>query len=1054
LLNLRSGSVSSAFSAFRVSEWSVRRKVVAVLAIPVVLATVFGGLRVSSELSSASDYSATRQHATVLDPAVAYLAAAERLALPSALAKQMGDGHTTPAQQFDSASTALKRAAAFATLTPSQTALVAIITKSGTELRTGSGTGITATAPVQLSDIERATTDLVDSTLNTSGTPDPRVQALIQSLNGELSLAKQQLLIQSSDQQSSLLGSVWLAAEVGVEGSALENLRVSVRGNPRVAHLITVNGTRLGEATTSKVKDLAATPNNFATYDTLNAHLLDKIHELIGQRAADSKTRALTDTGIILGALLASLLLALMMARALINPLRKVRNGALDVANVQLPETVSRIRKGQEPAELMPIPVHSREELGQLARAVDDMHRQAVTLATGEAQLRTQVGAMFVTLSRRNTTLVNQQLALIESLEQDEEDPQRLEQLFSLDHLATRMRRTAESLVILGGTQGRTASFEELSVSDVIHAAVSEVQDYQRVRIDAAPERRISGRAASDVVHLLAELIDNALSYSPPGSPVTIQAAEENGRVEIEIIDTGLGMAGDALAQANESLKQGGEVTVDTARRMGLFVVSRLAEEHGLKVKLRRNPLGGGIVASIVLPTDVLASEQPVSHMSLMDAPQVTDAPAPVIEDEPDEDYDPYLERIEEAIAAVTGLPRRRPGLNVAAEQREEAPAAPVSMFEASPELAAAFEPMALPGHDDEVAPVDALDDVAPDETLDESTAEVAPDETEREPIALPASMDDVDDDDDDDDDYETLAEVVTPDFGAELVAEHDESTDDDAESDGVEDSELDTGEVAELDTGEVAELDTTDETDDEAATDDETEAEDEDEPWAAEPVAELSFDDDAEDAEDDEPAEHAVVASVTVLPDAAEVQPDIQPEIQPADVPLPPVAMAGAQEALAVGGPSTLATEAPVRLSIRRPLSAAPAAAALEGDLVPDQNEPPETPIFGQLRSNWLNDEPQRPWTDNEVERGWEAASEAESSDEESRTPTGLPVRRPGGRLVPGGLASEPAAIARDPEAIRNRLAAHSAGVSRGRAAAAAQPLTDDYAHEETGPA
>ena len=98
--------------------------------------------------------------------------------------------------------------------------------------------------------------------------------------------------------------------------------------------------------------------------------------------------------------------------------------------------------------------MHTEEELGQLARAVDDMHRQAVTLATGEAQLRSQVGAMFVTLSRRNTTLVNQQLALIESLEQDEEDPQRLEQLFSLDHLATRMRRTAESLVILGGTAG------------------------------------------------------------------------------------------------------------------------------------------------------------------------------------------------------------------------------------------------------------------------------------------------------------------------------------------------------------------------------------------------------------------------------------------------------------------------------------------------------------------------------------------------------------------------------------------------------------------------
>ncbi len=311
---------------------------------------------------------------------------------------------------------------------------------------------------------------------------------------------------------------------------------------------------------------------------------------------------------------------------------------------------------------------------------------------------------MFVTLSRRNTTLVNQQLALIESLEQDEEDPQRLEQLFSLDHLATRMRRTAESLVILGGTTGRTASFEELSVSDVIHAAVSEVQDYQRVRIDAAPDQMISGRAAADVVHLMAELIDNALSYSPPGSPVTIQAAEEDGRVEIEVIDSGLGMAGDALARANESLKSGGEVTIDTARRMGLFVVSRLAEEHGLKVKLRRNVNGGGIIASITLPADVLATDEPVEHVSILDAPEQVEAPAPVVEDEPDEEYDPYLERIEEAIAAVTGLPRRRPGF-VGHEPEPVADARGRGQHVRGARergLDAAMEPIALPGmHDD-----------------------------------------------------------------------------------------------------------------------------------------------------------------------------------------------------------------------------------------------------------------------------------------------------------------------------------------------------------------
>ena len=444
----------------------------------------------------------------------------------------------------------------------------------------------------------------------------------------------------------------------------------------------------------------------FAVYDGLDDHLLTKIQDQLASDASSAKSRALTDAAIILAALLASLILALFVARALIVPLRKVRAGALEVANERLPETVARIRSGKQPDEFTPIPVHSHEELGQLARAVDDMHKQAVNLATGEAQLRAQVGAMFVTLSRRNTTLVNQQLALIESLEQDEEDPQRLEQLFSLDHLATRMRRTAESLVILGGTEGRTASFEELSVSDVVHAAVSEVQDYQRVRIDAAPDRMIGGRAASDVVHLMAELIDNALSYSPPGSPVTIRATEEDTKVTIEIVDNGLGMAGDALAQANDSLKRGGEVTVDTARRMGLFVVSRLAEDHGLKVKLRRNSNGGGIIASITLPANVLASDGPVEHVSILDAPDEVEEPVtPVVDEEPEEEYDPYLERIEDAIAAVTGLPRRRPGQTpgVAAPV---APPAPVSMFEApaNPELPAAFEPTELPSREEAVA--------------------------------------------------------------------------------------------------------------------------------------------------------------------------------------------------------------------------------------------------------------------------------------------------------------------------------------------------------------
>ena len=152
-----------------------------------------------------------------------------------------------------------------------------------------------------------------------------------------------------------------------------------------------------------------------------------------------------------------------------------------------------------------------------------------------------------------------------------------------------------------------------------------------------------------------------------------------------------------------------------------------------------------------------------------------------------------------------------------------------------------------------------------------------------------------------------------------------------------------------------------------------------------------------------------------------------------------------------------TPVAESPIRLQIRRPLSAAPAATALEGDFVDDTEQSDDSTIFGELRSNWLSDEDEEreeAWTPSEADQGWNAAERAESADPDGTTRAGLPVRRPGGRLVPGGLSQDATKVVRDPEAIRNRLAAHAAGVSRGRAAAAAEPFTDDYAHEETGPA
>ena len=307
--------------------------------------------------------------------------------------------------------------------------------------------------------------------------------------------------------------------------------------------------------------------------------------------------------------LLAAIFLALMVSRMLLNPIRRVREGALEVANTRLPEMVAKIRAGDDPGEIIPIPVATHEEMGQLARAVDDMHRQAVHLASGEAKLRSQVGEMFSTLSRRNTSLINQQLGLIERLEKDEEDPNRLESLFRLDHLASRMRRTADSLMVLADAPTQTSDSDALALGDVFQAAMAGVQEYQRVQIESSPAEKVNGAAAADVVHLMTELVDNALAFSPPTAPVKISTKQAGDSTIVEISDGGLGIAQDVLNSLNEDLRSGGEVTVETARRMGLLVVSRIATRHGITVSLARNPRGG-TTATVLLPPALLRGRQ------------------------------------------------------------------------------------------------------------------------------------------------------------------------------------------------------------------------------------------------------------------------------------------------------------------------------------------------------------------------------------------------------------------------------------------------------------
>jgi signal transduction histidine kinase len=323
---------------------------------------------------------------------------------------------------------------------------------------------------------------------------------------------------------------------------------------------------------------------------------------------------------IVLILLLAVLVITVVVARSMILPLRRLRADALDVASRRLPEMVRRLSEtDQEPdsdiqvedIQVEPIGTGSTDEIGEVARAFDQVHGEAVRLATGEATLRANLNAMFVNLSRRSQTLIERQLGIIEGLEQTEQDETRLGSLFRLDHLATRMRRNSENLLVLAGHEAPRKWTRPVVLVDVLRAAVSEIEQYERITLSVQPGLVIAGRAASDVVHLAAELVENAATFSRKGTQVHVTGQRlTSGGVLIEVTDEGLGIPEQELAYANWRLDNPPVIDVAVSRRMGLFVVGRLAARHGIKVRLRR-ATSGGLSALIWVPDTVAETEEP-----------------------------------------------------------------------------------------------------------------------------------------------------------------------------------------------------------------------------------------------------------------------------------------------------------------------------------------------------------------------------------------------------------------------------------------------------------
>ena len=351
---------------------------------------------------------------------------------------------------------------------------------------------------------------------------------------------------------------------------------------------------------------LASVDATDATARQIIERTTNSVTSAVEDQAAAQRTAVIRDAAIVGGAMLLALLVVILVARSLVRPLRTLRDSALRVAHDDLAREIEHVRAGGEPPPVTPIAVHTSEEVGQVAHAVDELHEQAVLLAGDQSRLQLQVSDMFETLSRRSRSLVDQQLSLIDRLERNEEDPDRLESLFRLDHLAARMRRNGANLLVLAGARVPREQAEPVPVSAIINAAASEVEDYTRVVTATVPESEIVGAVAGDLVHLLAELLDNALRYSPPISQVRVSAVHTaNGGLVIEVSDIGLGMTESDLRVANTRLQSGGEVNPYTARHMGLFVVGRLAAQHGLVVRLRSTIAGepnSGTTAGVYVP--------------------------------------------------------------------------------------------------------------------------------------------------------------------------------------------------------------------------------------------------------------------------------------------------------------------------------------------------------------------------------------------------------------------------------------------------------------------
>ena len=311
---------------------------------------------------------------------------------------------------------------------------------------------------------------------------------------------------------------------------------------------------------------------------------------------------------------LLSLLVSVLVGRGLIVELLDLRNSALEVAGRRLPQAMRRLHAGQGvdiDAEA-PLRRLAGDELAQVSTALTAVQRAALKAASERAELLSGISGVYVSLARRSQVLLHRQLDLLDAMVRRQRDPAELHELYRVDYLATRMRRHSESLLILSGIAPGRGWRDPIPLSDILRAAVAEIENSARVQIWAVPKVSLSGGSVADVIHLLAELVENATAFSPPSTQVQLRAARMREGVLIEIEDSGFGMKDDALADANRKI-QSEKVDLLDAMQIGLFVVNRLRERQGLRVEIRHSQ-SGGVTAAVLIPEGLMRDDMPVGE--------------------------------------------------------------------------------------------------------------------------------------------------------------------------------------------------------------------------------------------------------------------------------------------------------------------------------------------------------------------------------------------------------------------------------------------------------